>query len=109
MTSPGDTPESVALRNLEREMADLRSMVHEEMAGIRKDISAMSERVRSQTEDLQPRMARIEERVTSCEADIVELKTQRTDDRGIRWRMWAALAGGVAGPAASGVIVLLGG
>lgn len=110
MTEPGDTPESVALRYVREELSTLRATMHDEMAAIRKDIMALSQEFRSQSHDLQPRVARLEERQDGTDRRLDNVEQQRSADRGLMARWWAPIiAAVVSGLLAAGLTVLLGG
>lgn len=109
MTEPGDTPETVALRHLQQDIAGLRSMFHEELSGIRKDITSLSGEMRSQTEDVQPRIATLEIRTGRNESDIEEMKQHKVDDRSTKIRMWSTLGAAALGVVGSWAFSMFGG
>lgn len=108
MTDPSGQ-ENVLLRYMREEMSTLRATMHDELAAIRKDIMSLSQELREASNEQRPRIAKLEQRADRLERDIDEIKQERTTDRGLRIRMWSAVAAAVISPVLSGVFVWVGG
>lgn len=68
---------------LREEFKAFRTAMHEELAGIRKDISGLETALRNEI----PRIAVLESRVNDHDKDIQELKDQRLQDK--QDRQWS--------------------
>lgn len=112
MTQP-ETPTGVALQYVREELSNLRAAVHEEIAGMRTDISGLAGEFRGHMAEQRPRIAVVEHRLKECEKDIVTIQASDHEMRiraleRARW-MVAGFAAGGGGTVAAVLTKLLGG
>lgn len=116
MTQP-DTPTGVALQYVREELSNLRTAVHDELAGMRSDISGLAGELRGHMAEQGPRLAVVEHRIGEAEKDLITIQAaaQNSDHETriralerARWLIGGFAAGG-GGAVAAIVTKLLGG
>lgn len=85
-----DSPTEVALRYVGQAVDTLRATVHDELAAVRTDLTALGAELRTHAAEQGPRIAVLEHRLTEAEKDIATVQQERDHERVTREQERAA-------------------
>lgn len=98
MTDPTNT---IVLQFIREELGAVRTSMHEELSGLRADISNLADKLGSHVTDTSARVAVLEHRLNEADSEIDELKSARKTSAATRLAISLAVFSVIASPVAA--------